>query len=316
MDETTGYSYNERLKALKYFNTDTFGLCGRNWEKQTGVKGYQMPTLSDAYNAASLLVQYSEWLNSITTFCAYYDLARAAANIKYMQDIRSDLLSFTGDTGNGGVCFIAGTLVHAENRLISIENIAVGDRVYSTDTESGKTGLKKVTQTFVRETDQLIHINVDGQTITTTNEHPFYVPTKGWVTADQLHAWDKLVLHSGKAILINSIQYEILKAPVVVYNFEVEDWHTYYVGESGVLVHNTCYQGKPSGGYPDQLIRSQKAGINSEQFEDFLRGIGQDPSKWWKQMESWMDFEGGVYERHYWTNGSQSYFYEDIWYTG
>jgi len=105
MDETTGYSYNERLKALKYFNTDTFGLCGRNWEKQTGLKGYQMPTLSDAYNAASLLVQYSEWLNSITTFCAYYDLARAAANIKYMQDIRSDLLSFTGDTGNIGSVF-------------------------------------------------------------------------------------------------------------------------------------------------------------------------------------------------------------------
>jgi len=86
MDETTGYSYNERLKALKYFNT--FGFCGRNWEKQTGLKGYQMLTLSDAYNAASLLVQYSEWLNSITTFCAYYDLARAAANIKYMQNMR------------------------------------------------------------------------------------------------------------------------------------------------------------------------------------------------------------------------------------
>jgi len=48
------------------------------------------------------LVQYSEWLNSITTFCAYYDLARAAANIKYMQDIRSDLLSFTGGTGDSG----------------------------------------------------------------------------------------------------------------------------------------------------------------------------------------------------------------------
>jgi len=27
---------------------------------------------------------------------------------------------------------------------------------------------------------------------------------------------------------------------VTVYNFEVEDWHTYFVGEEVVLVHNTC----------------------------------------------------------------------------
>ena len=36
------------------------------------------------------------------------------------------------------------------------------------------------------------------------------------------------------------IQHEILESPVTVYNFEVEDFHTYYVGESAVLVHNVC----------------------------------------------------------------------------
>ena len=28
--------------------------------------------------------------------------------------------------------------------------------------------------------------------------------------------------------------------PVLVYNFELEDSHTYYVSEFGVLVYNTC----------------------------------------------------------------------------
>lgn len=28
--------------------------------------------------------------------------------------------------------------------------------------------------------------------------------------------------------------------PIKVYNFEVEDFHTYFVGESSVLVHNDC----------------------------------------------------------------------------
>ena len=36
------------------------------------------------------------------------------------------------------------------------------------------------------------------------------------------------------------IQHEILESPVKVYNFEVEDFHTYYVSESAVLVHNAC----------------------------------------------------------------------------
>ena len=31
---------------------------------------------------------------------------------------------------------------------------------------------------------------------------------------------------------------EILEEPVKVYNFQVEDFHTYHVGQNGVLVHN------------------------------------------------------------------------------
>lgn len=36
------------------------------------------------------------------------------------------------------------------------------------------------------------------------------------------------------------IQHEILERPVTVYNFEVEDFHTYYVSNSAILVHNAC----------------------------------------------------------------------------
>jgi hypothetical protein len=36
------------------------------------------------------------------------------------------------------------------------------------------------------------------------------------------------------------VQHEILESPVKVYNFEVADWHTYFVSDSHILVHNTC----------------------------------------------------------------------------
>lgn len=47
-------------------------------------------------------------------------------------------------------------------------------------------------------------------------------------------------LRSGITIIFEQIQHEILETPATVYNFEVEDWHTYYVSESAVFVHNQC----------------------------------------------------------------------------
>ena len=50
-----------------------------------------------------------------------------------------------------------------------------------------------------------------------------------------------LVTLNGELVVVEWVQHEILENPVAVYNFEVEDFHTYYVGNNGgVLVHNSC----------------------------------------------------------------------------
>ena len=54
------------------------------------------------------------------------------------------------------------------------------------------------------------------------------------------------------------IQHEILEAPVTVYNFQVEDFHTYYVGDNAVLVHNLCTK-NPSG---RAAMREAKRSVN------------------------------------------------------
>ena len=54
-----------------------------------------------------------------------------------------------------------------------------------------------------------------------------------------------LVLSNGELVTVEWVQHEILESPIKVYNFEVEDFHTYFVGECGVLVHNDCQ--KPGG---------------------------------------------------------------------
>ena len=77
--------------------------------------------------------------------------------------------------------------------------------------------------------------------------HPFYSPVKGWTDACKLRAGDILVLVNGDYVVVEKIQHEILESPVKVYNFQVEDYHTYYVA-SGVLVHNKCV---PTNASPD-----------------------------------------------------------------
>ena len=49
----------------------------------------------------------------------------------------------------------------------------------------------------------------------------------------------------GEYVVVEKVRHEILEAPITVYNFEVEDYHTYYVAASAdsdlfVLVHNRC----------------------------------------------------------------------------
>jgi len=66
----------------------------------------------------------------------------------------------------------------------------------------------------------------------------------GWTDAVELRAGDMMLLLNGELVVVEQVQHEILESPVTVYNFEVEDFHTYYVSEISVLVHNMC--GKPN----------------------------------------------------------------------
>lgn len=141
----------------------------------------------------------------------------------------------------GNVCFIAGTLVQGSDGPVPIESIEAGDLVWAWDEETGEVALKEVVQTFENQTTELVRVTVKGEEIVCTREHPFYSPVKGWTAACKLRAGDILVTVNGEYVVVEKIQHEILEAPIPVYNFEVEGFHTYYVADSGVLVHNRCH---------------------------------------------------------------------------
>lgn len=179
----------------------------------------------------------------------------AASSVKSTEEFaeygKSALISTTAGAVVGAVagainaatsCFVAGTPVLTEDGDKPIEDVTVGDYVWAWDEATGTTELKQVVETYVNETSELTHIFVNGEEIVATPTHPFYCPVKGWTDAAHLRAGDILVLVNGEYVVVEKIQHELLENPVKVYNFQVQDYHTYYVAESGVLVHNTCEQ--------------------------------------------------------------------------
>ena len=122
----------------------------------------------------------------------------------------------------------------------------------------------------------MVKIEIDGEIITATLEHPFYA-NGDWKAAGLLETGDNILLFSGKLAKVKEVKYEGAHAPVSVidanfeetqlieensvkvFNFKVEGWHTYFVGWLRVLVHN--------------------AGICLKKLSSRLKYLGRTPGK-------------------------------------
>ena len=145
-------------------------------------------------------------------------------------------------TGKG--CFVAGTIVATIYGGKAIDTIRVGDKVLASDPETGETAYKEVLKTYIYVKDTLVNVTVNGETIETTKEHPFWVEGQGWTKAKFLEAGDMLRDSDGNAVAIESVEIVPLPADqyTLVYNLEVADFHTYYVSDMDILVHNVCVE--------------------------------------------------------------------------
>ena len=189
----------------------------------------------------------------------------------------SAVAAFTGGMTTTMKCFVAGTLVLTASGLVAIEQIKAGDLVIAADEDSLVIGKKKVLETYVRTTDKLVHLTINGEKIITTYDHPFYVRGKGFVNACALCIGSELVDADGNILRVENIFREELHDGELrtVYNFQVEEFHTYFVGENCVLVHNAEGYGTPFNSEQQSLIKEAKAkkktGVTRAEAEDYVR---------------------------------------------
>ncbi|WP_293787028.1 polymorphic toxin-type HINT domain-containing protein [uncultured Pedobacter sp.] len=168
-------------------------------------------------------------------------------------------------------CFPAGTPVHTISGQKNIEEIVTGDEVWAWDEDSGTVALKRVTATMQQEVDATVAITLEGETIETTAEHPFYT-RKGWKEAADLTTDDELKTKNGewKFIKVHKFAYQKRK----VFNFEVEDWHTYFVGICAWLVHNARPCLSQIKHLPEWLARMYKGNYFNFIREGFYKRAG------------------------------------------
>jgi RHS repeat-associated protein len=199
---------------------------------------------------------------ALTTFTPQGRLIKAAGSMcRFLKHAKRAKKMMDGSkkakrcSGNG-YCFAAGTLVQTSEGLVSIEEIEVGDLVLSFNTNTQENSFQAIQQISKRPDNEIIQLSIQDETIKTTPEHPFWVVDQGWVTANCLEVGDQLFNGKNSIPLLEISQ---VSTSVVVYNFEVEKFHTYSVSGFGLWVHNNCSPNRRNATSGDYDFPSERA---------------------------------------------------------
>ena len=188
---------------------------------------------------SSYILKHSAVLNSGTSTSYVYTGLRdrveydVKAIIKDKSGNRTEVIDSTMT-----YCFLAGTKVLTENGLMNIEDIKLGDKVYSLNTDTNVKELKEVTRLIRSRTTETYELTVGDSVIKTTPRHEFYIVDKGWIRAYELEVGDVLVSTTKGDMKITKIEHKYHDEEIPTYNLTVEDNHNYLITEDRLLVHN------------------------------------------------------------------------------
>lgn len=122
-----------------------------------------------------------------------------------------------------------------------ISEVEVGDEVVATDPGTGVSGARPVVS-LIRHGGEHTMVDLafdDGSRVTATDGHPFWDVSTGLFTeAVDLMVGERVLTLEGRSLKIISVR--VHGEDLTAYNLEIEGIHTYYAGQTPVLVHNDC----------------------------------------------------------------------------
>lgn len=132
-------------------------------------------------------------------------------------------------------CFGTGTPVWTRAGPRPIEELAIGDLVLAQDPETGALGYRAVLMTHHNPPSETLTVRFDdGEAVIASLIHRFWRAGHGWAQARDLKPGDR-IRTVGSVATIASIE---PGATMPVYNLDVADDHTFFVGADGCLVHD------------------------------------------------------------------------------
>ena len=133
-----------------------------------------------------------------------------------------------------GDCLAAGTLVCTEMGLTAVDKVAVGDRVFCCDPETGCLALKAVLRKTTRPEGRLLKIRAGGEEFEASGGHVFWVAGRGWVKARDLR--EGMQLHTIRGtVRVESVEPGTLQP---TFSLVAADFHTFYAGRAMALTHD------------------------------------------------------------------------------
>ena len=96
----------------------------------------------------------------------------------------------------------------------------------------------------------------------------------GFAKAGELIVGDELLDVNGNVLLVEKINVELTDKPVKVYNFQVEDYHTYFVGNCKIWVHNNDCVKKVESGEIELETKKQKGNYGEMKMDEHYDSKG------------------------------------------
>jgi len=135
----------------------------------------------------------------------------------------------------------ATTVLMADGSQKPISQVKEGDQVRAGNPENhGQTAAEPVKKVIVGTGHKhLVDVSVPGDTIQATYNHPFWVvDDKRFVWAQDLKPGQHVLLASGATVAVRAVHAH--DETTTVYNLSIRHIHTFFVGRTSVLVHNSC----------------------------------------------------------------------------
>ena len=139
-------------------------------------------------------------------------------------------------------CFAAGTPVRTLDGPRPIESLRVGDRALAQDTTTGRLSFQPVVAIYHNRPAATVRVTIGDEPVVATGIHRFWKAGQGWVMARDLKPGDPIRTLAG----LRTVTAVTAAAVQPVFNLEVAEGQSFFVGQAGVLVHdNSLVQPTP-----------------------------------------------------------------------